>query len=87
MKGVEPRGAVVAITGASAGIGWASALAFARAGSRLALAARRVDRLEALAAEIRALGSESLVMAVDVAARPTCGASWRPRSHASAGST
>ena len=67
MKGVELGGAVVAITGASAGIGWASALAFARAGSRLALAARRVERLEALAAEIRALGSEAFVMAVDVA--------------------
>jgi len=67
VKGVELRGAVVAITGASAGIGWASALAFARAGSRLALAARRVQRLEALAAEIRALGSEAFVMAADVA--------------------
>ena len=67
MKGVELGGAVVAITGASAGIGWASALAFARAGSRLALAARRVQRLEALAAEIRALGSEAFVMAADVA--------------------
>jgi len=67
VKGVDLRGAVVAITGASAGIGWASALAFARAGSRLALAARRVERLEALAAEIRALGSDALVMAVDVA--------------------
>ena len=67
MKGVELRGAVVAITGASAGIGWASALAFARAGSRLALSARRYDRLEALAAEVHALGSEALVMAIDVA--------------------
>jgi NAD(P)-dependent dehydrogenase (short-subunit alcohol dehydrogenase family) len=67
LKGVDPRGAVVAITGASAGIGWASALAFARAGSRLALAARRVDRLEVLAGEIRALGSDALVIAADVA--------------------
>jgi NADP-dependent 3-hydroxy acid dehydrogenase YdfG len=67
VKGVALGGAVVAITGASAGIGWASALAFARAGSRLALSARRVERLETLAAEIRALGSEALVMAADVA--------------------
>jgi NADP-dependent 3-hydroxy acid dehydrogenase YdfG len=67
MKGVDLRGAVVAITGASAGIGWASALAFARAGSRLALGARRVDRLKTLAAEVGALGGEGLVMAVDVA--------------------
>jgi NADP-dependent 3-hydroxy acid dehydrogenase YdfG len=58
---------VVAITGASAGIGWACAHAFAREGSRLALFARRVERLESLAAEIRARGSETLVMAADVA--------------------
>jgi NADP-dependent 3-hydroxy acid dehydrogenase YdfG len=57
---------VVAITGASAGIGWACAHAFAREGSRLALFARRVERLESLAAEIRARGSETLVMAADV---------------------
>jgi short-subunit dehydrogenase len=67
VNGVELPGAVVAITGASAGIGWASALAFARARSRLALAARRMDRLEALAVEVRALDSEALVMQVDVA--------------------
>ena len=67
MKGVEPRGAVVAITGASAGIGRAAALAFAREGSRLALSARRLDRLEALAAEVHALGAEAMVMAMDVA--------------------
>jgi len=67
VKGVELRGAVVAITGASAGIGRASALAFARAGSRLVLGARRVDRLQALAEEVGALGSEALVAALDVA--------------------
>jgi NADP-dependent 3-hydroxy acid dehydrogenase YdfG len=67
VRGIELTGAVVAITGASAGIGRASALAFARAGSRLALAARRVDRLEQLAAEVRGLGSEAIVMQTDVA--------------------
>jgi short-subunit dehydrogenase len=68
VKGVDLPGAVVAITGASAGIGRASALAFARAGARLSLSARRVDRLEALAAELRALGNDALVVEADVAA-------------------
>jgi NAD(P)-dependent dehydrogenase (short-subunit alcohol dehydrogenase family) len=58
---------VVAVTGASAGIGWHSALAFAREGSRLAICARRRERLEELAAAIRAAGSEVLTQVVDVA--------------------
>jgi NADP-dependent 3-hydroxy acid dehydrogenase YdfG len=62
----ELRGAVVAVTGASAGIGRESVLAFARAGARVAAAARRLDRLEALAAEGRALGAEVLVVQTDV---------------------
>jgi NAD(P)-dependent dehydrogenase (short-subunit alcohol dehydrogenase family) len=49
---MEVGGAVVLITGASSGIGAAAARAFDRAGARLALAARRRDRLEALAAEL-----------------------------------
>jgi NADP-dependent 3-hydroxy acid dehydrogenase YdfG len=61
------RGAVVAVTGASAGIGRETALAFARAGARLGICARRSDRLRELAAEIAALGSEALVETVDVA--------------------
>lgn len=57
---------VILITGASSGIGAASARAFARAGARVALAARRADRLEALAADIRAQGGEALVVPTDV---------------------
>jgi NAD(P)-dependent dehydrogenase (short-subunit alcohol dehydrogenase family) len=64
---MELRGAVVAITGASSGIGWACALAFAREGARLAVCARREDRLHQLAQEAAALGAETLVQAVDVA--------------------
>jgi short-subunit dehydrogenase len=64
---LELKGAVVAVTGASAGIGRATALAFARKGARLAVCARRADRLRALAEEIAAAGSEALVREVDVA--------------------
>lgn len=55
------------ITGASAGIGAACARAFAGAGARLLLAARRADRLEELAAELRdAHGTETHLLELDV---------------------
>ena len=47
----------VVITGASSGFGAAAAMAFARAGARLVLGARRVDRLEAVARQARAAGA------------------------------
>jgi NAD(P)-dependent dehydrogenase (short-subunit alcohol dehydrogenase family) len=64
---MEVRGAVVAITGASAGIGRETALAFAREGARVAVCARRLDRLASLAEAVRAGGGECLLMEVDVA--------------------
>ena len=50
-------GKVVFVTGTSSGIGRATALAFAREGCRLAIAARRVERLEALEPELREAGA------------------------------
>src|SRR5437762_12663852 len=69
-RSADLRGAVVAITGASAGIGRAGVLAFAREGTRVAACARRADRLAAVAEEARALGTEVLVLPADVAEEP-----------------
>lgn len=59
-------GKVVVITGASSGIGRATAHAFAREGARVVLAARRADALEQVAGECSALGAEALVVPTDV---------------------
>jgi short-subunit dehydrogenase len=57
---------VVAITGASAGIGRATALRLARDGAAVAICARRADRLQAVAAEVRAAGGQALPVVADV---------------------
>ena len=57
---------VVAITGASAGIGRATALRLARDGAAVVVSARRGDRLEALVREIEAAGGRALAIVADV---------------------
>src|SRR5579863_1574128 len=60
-------GRVVVVTGASAGVGRAVALAFAREGARVALLARGVQRLQATREEIERLGGHAMIFPADVA--------------------
>jgi NADP-dependent 3-hydroxy acid dehydrogenase YdfG len=66
----ELSGQVIAITGASSGIGEATALACARAGAAVALGARRTERIDALAARITADGGKALAVSTDVGDEP-----------------
>lgn len=67
MQGIE--GKVVAITGASSGIGEATALLLAQRGAKIVLGARRPERLEDLAARIREAGGEAIYAVTDVKRR------------------
>ena len=60
------HGTVALVTGASSGIGEATALELAAHGARVAIAARRKDRLDDLAARIGAAGGEALALEADV---------------------
>lgn len=59
-------GKVALVTGASSGIGYATGLALAVQGAKVAVAARRIDRLEKLVGEIAAKGGSALAVQMDV---------------------
>jgi NADP-dependent 3-hydroxy acid dehydrogenase YdfG len=63
---------VVVITGASSGIGYATALALAKAGAKVAAGARRVDKLEFLQKEIHESDREILIEKLDVTKKEDC---------------
>jgi NADP-dependent 3-hydroxy acid dehydrogenase YdfG len=67
MSGI--KGKVILITGASSGIGDATARLLAEKGAKVVVGARRTDRLEKLVADITAKGGEARMRAVDVANR------------------
>ncbi|HEY8400933.1 MAG TPA: SDR family oxidoreductase [Cytophagaceae bacterium] len=58
---------VVVITGASAGVGRATAWEFAKKGAHIALLARGIEALEATKREVEALGGKAIIYSVDVA--------------------
>ncbi len=66
------EGAVAIVTGAGPGMGRAIAVGFASHGVDVVLAARRRERLEAVAAEIRELGRDPLVVPADLARADDC---------------
>jgi NAD(P)-dependent dehydrogenase (short-subunit alcohol dehydrogenase family) len=63
---VELTASTVVVTGASSGVGLATARAFAGGGARLVLAARTVERLDRAAEDVRALGAEVLAVPTGV---------------------
>ena len=68
------KGKVAIITGASSGIGYATALALSKAGAKVAIGARRIDKLDQLANEITKNGGEVLSQKLDVTKKDDCDA-------------
>ena len=64
-------GKTALVTGASAGIGWATAIALARQGANLVVTARREERLRQLCTEIECLGARAIFHAGDAAEEST----------------
>ena len=63
---------VVIVTGASSGIGYATALALSKAGAKVAAGARRVEKLQTLKNEVEENGGEILIKKLDVTKKEDC---------------
>jgi short-subunit dehydrogenase len=72
MPRIDLRNRPIAITGASSGIGRATAIACARAGMPVAVAARRDDRLAEVVGEIERAGGRAIAVRVDVTSEADC---------------
>lgn len=68
------KGKVALVTGASSGIGHATAIALSGAGARVAVGARRTDKLESLRQEIEKAGGEVIIQKLDVTKKAECDA-------------
>jgi NADP-dependent 3-hydroxy acid dehydrogenase YdfG len=63
---------IAIITGASSGIGYAAALTLSKAGAKVAIGARRTDKLESLKNEIEKNGGQVLAQKLDVTNKADC---------------
>ncbi len=66
------KGKVAIVTGASSGIGYATAMALSKAGAKVAAGARRTDKLESLRNDIEKTGGEILIQKLDVTKKTDC---------------
>ena len=66
------KGKVAIVTGASSGIGYATAMALSKAGAKVAAGARRTGRLESLRNDIEKSGGEILIQKLDVTKKADC---------------
>lgn len=72
MAAFELKGHVSLITGGNGGIGLGMAKGLAEAGASIAIAARNMEKSEAAAASLRALGADVMTVAVDVSSEQSC---------------
>jgi len=70
-------GKVALVTGASSGMGWSTSIALANQGAKVVVAARRLEKLQALVAEIKSRGHEAVAAQMDVTKRSDVDAAVR----------